>query len=422
VPHILTYAVFAIFFRFTLSAFHPFTFPPVVGPFSINALYSLLVIGLGFQFINYRLLLVRFLLPVYGLLLLIVVSAVYNGSLKESIQSLLKWMFLVVITLAIYESVVRVGRALVLEKLLMAFSVPITLQLISIAVGYSKVTDENAVSYIGGYNHEAVFSVMLVTALLIAALRLLVAPRPPRIWNALPLMLAVQVSMANYRTNILSMLIPLFGFLYFHYLHRGLPLAKVGAALGVVAAACALAMMDLTHVFSRFMEIGTVFESATQLIKEPQYFTDFEQNFFSARIYIWSQYIDGYLLSNSTQHLIGLGPDTWDQHFPKYAHNTFISFLYELGMLGFIGLAVVFIRTLLLCLSGPLTTYSAQLFLSFLGFTVMNLGTMPLWQIEGMVLFAVLTAFAWELKLTTSTKPVVAAMGADISNLTGEPT
>jgi len=423
VPPILTFAVFAIFFRFALSAFHPFTFPPIVGPFSINALYSLLVVGLGFQFINYRLLLLRFLLPIYGLLLLIVISAIYNGSLKESIQSLVKWLFFVVITLAIYESVVRVGRALVLEKLLMAFSVPIILQLICIPLGYNKPTeDSNAISYIGGYNHEAVFSVMLVTALIMAALRLMVAPRPSFWWTAFPLLLAVQVAMANYRTNILSMLMPLLGFLYLHFLHKGLPLAKVGVALGVVAAFFVVATMDFTTLITRFSDISTVAESLGQLIKPPQFYTQFEQDYFSARVYFWSEYINAYVESNSVQHLIGMGADTWDKQFPKYAHNTLVSYLFELGMLGFLSLAFIFTRTLLLCLSGPLTTYSAQLFLGFSGFIVMNMGTMPLWQIEGMILFAVLSAFAWELKLKTSMKTVVDPAETDISNLAGEPT
>jgi uncharacterized membrane protein YfcA len=37
-PRILVFVVYAIFFRFLLSAFHPYTFPPIAGPFSINAL------------------------------------------------------------------------------------------------------------------------------------------------------------------------------------------------------------------------------------------------------------------------------------------------------------------------------------------------------------------------------------------------
>jgi hypothetical protein len=420
-PRVLKFTVYAIFFRFMLSAFHPFTFPAVIGPFSINALYSVVVIGLGFQFIDHRLLRLRFLLPIYGLILLIVISALYNDSLKDSIQSLLKWLFFLVIALAVYESLIRVGRALVLEKLLMCFTIPVTLQLVSVALGYSKVTDnDDSISYIGGYNHEAVFSVMLVTAMSLAAMRQMIPPRAPWQWSFLPLLLAVEVALANYRTNILAMLAPLLGFLYFHFLHKGLPLAKVAAALALMAGAIALATVDFSHVVQRFAEIGTVIDSTTQLIKSPLFYTEWEQDYFSARVYIWSQYIDAYLQADSTQHVIGLGADAWEHQFRKYAHNTFISHLYELGILGCVGIAYIFLRTLLLCLSGPLTTYSAQLLLCFLGFVIMNLGTMPLWQIEGVVLFATLSALAWELKLTSTIKTAMDPAGTDDSSLVGE--
>lgn len=421
-PDVLTFVIYAIFFRFLLSAFHPFTFPAVIGPLSINALYSVLVIGLGIQFVDHRLLRLRFLLPFYGLILLIIVSALYNGTLKDSIQSLLKWLFFLVIALAVYESVVRVGRAVVLEKLFRSFSIPIVLQLLSVALGYSKSTEnESSISYVGGYNHEAVFSVMLVAALVLVALRQMLLPRTSRLWSALPLLLALQVALANYRTNILSVLPPLFGFIYFHFLHKGLPLAKVTAALGMLAAAMVLTTVDFSSVVERFAEIGTVVDSTAQLIKSPLYYTEWEQDYFSARVYIWSQYIDGYLQSNSAQHVIGLGADAWEHQFRKYAHNTFISLLYELGLLGCIGIVYIFLRTMLLCLSGPMTTYSAQLLLCFVGFLVMNLGTMPLWQIEGMILFAVLSALAWELKLATSTNTMEDAEEAETPVLAGEP-
>jgi hypothetical protein len=405
VPDVLAFVVYAIFFRFMLSAFHPFTFPAVVGPLSINALYSVLVIALGIWFIDHRLLRLRFLLPLYGLLALTVLSAAYNHSFMDSVQSLLKWLFFLVIALATYESVVRAGRVLVLEKLVLSFSVPIVLQLLSIALGYSKSTEDAAsVSYVGGYNHEAVFSVMLISALMLVMLRQMLQPRVSPVWTAVSLMLTFQIAMANYRTAILSLLTPLFGYLCFHFLYRGSALTRVAATCSVVAAAVLLTTVDFSAVVDRFAEIGTVLDSASQLIKAPIYYTEWEQDYFSARIYIWSQYIDAYMHGDIAQHLIGFGADSWARHFDKYAHNTFISILYELGMLGCFAIVLVFVRPMLLCLGGPLTTYSAQLLLCFAGFVVMNLGTMPLWQIEGMILFAVLSSLAWELKLASSAK------------------
>ena len=178
-PSILVFAVYAIFFRFVLSAFHPLTFPSIAGPLSINALYSVFIIGLGFLLIVHRLLRLKNLLPVYFLVVMILISSLYNSTFGASIQTLLKWLFFVVISLAVYESVIRAGRALTLEKLLKSFSVPVIMQFVSVLLGYSKATEnDGSISYVGGYYHEAVFSVILITALMLAALHQMSLPRP----------------------------------------------------------------------------------------------------------------------------------------------------------------------------------------------------------------------------------------------------
>lgn len=400
-PNVLIFVVLALFFRFVLSAFYTITFPPVVGPFSINALYSLLVIAIGFLLIDHRLLRLHFLIPVYFLIVLTLVSGVYNHSLKDSIQSLLKWLFFIVIALAVYESIIRAGRAVVLEKLFLSFCVPVVLQLLSVALGHSKVTEnDGSVSYVGGYSHEAVFSVMMISALLLAALRQFSLPAPrSRLWGWLPLVLAVCVVLTNYRTNMLSMLLPLGAYLFFRFLYRGLPVVKVISLMVMVTAIALLPLMDLQGVIGRFSEIGTVLDSSADLVKSPLYYTEWEQNYFSARVYIWSQYIDSFMRGDNVQYLVGLGADTWEYEFQKYAHNTFVSYLYELGVLGCLGIGYFFVRSIVRCLQAPLTAYVFLLVLSLVGFLIMNLGTMPLWQIEGMILFAILNALVWELGL-----------------------
>ncbi len=409
-PRVLVFVVLAVFFRFLLSAFHPVTFPPVVGPFSINALYSLLVIAVGFLVIDRRLLRLQFLMPVYFLILLTLVSAVYNHSVKDSIQSLLKWLFFIVIALAVYESVLKVGRGIVLEKLCLSFSIPLVLQLLSVVLGHTKDTEnDGSVSYVGGYSHEAVFSVMMISGLLIAALRQFSYPLPrSRRWGWLPLLFAVCVALTNYRTNILSMLLPFGGYLFFRFVYRGLPVIKVVSLMAMVSVLVLLPLVDLEGVVGRFAEIGTVLDSSAELVKSPLYYTEWEQDYFSARVYIWSQYIDAYLQGNTVQHLLGLGADTWSQYFEKYAHNTFVSYLYELGVFGCLGIAYFFLRSLIRCLASDMTVYAVLLALSLVGFLIMNLGTMPLWQIEGMILFAVLNALVWELGLRNRANATVA--------------
>lgn len=399
-PAVLVFVVYALFFRFLLSAFHTYTFPAVAGPFSINALYSVAVIGVGLLIINRRLLLLRYLVPIHLLILLTLITALYNGTLVQSVQSLVKWLFFIVIALAVYESLLRTERTLVLEKLLLSFSVPIALQWLSLALGHTKVTElDNSVSYLGGYNHESVFSVMLMAALTLAMLRQLMQPASSALWRYLPLLLILGIMLTNYRTSILAMLLPVGGYLWFRFVRAGHALTRVFAFCALIVGMVLLAMLDLSAFINRFAEIGTVVEKFSSLIKPPQYYTDLEQNYFSARLYIWSQYIDGYLQGNPVQYLIGMGADTWNTRFLKYAHNTFVGGLYELGIFGVGLLGYFFIITLARTLSGPLTTYSIVLFLAQVGFLVMNLGTMPLWQIEGMILFAIVTALVWERTL-----------------------
>ena len=55
---------------------------------------------------------------------------------------------------------------------------------------------------------------------------------------------------------------------------------------------------------------------------------------FSGRAYLWSQYIEAYLDGSIINILVGFGPEAWVGRFSLYAHNTFVSYLYELGLFG----------------------------------------------------------------------------------------
>jgi len=211
------------------------------------------------------------------------------------------------------------------------------------------------------------------------------------------LLIAVLVMFTNYRTSIIAMLLPLTGYIYFRFIRQGVPLMKVCASVVLACATIGIGFMDFSHIIERFSEIGTVMDSLADLIKAPAYYTEWEQDYFSARLYIWSQYLDGFVNGGTLQYLIGHGADSWSGLFAKYAHNTFVSYLYELGILGALALAYLFLRNMGRCWSSPLTIFGLFLFLAFGAFLVMNLGTMPLWQIEGVALFAMLNAFAWTL-------------------------
>lgn len=398
---VLRFAGAAIFGRLLFSALHPLTFPTLVGPFSGIALYSLVVIGMGFFIIDRRLLLLRYLFPFYGLHLLILISAVYNDSLRESIESVVKWLFFIVMALALYESVIRVGRQQTLQVLLASFHLPLLLQALSVVTGHTKATEnDGSISFIGGFQHEAVFSVILLTALCLAILTQTQNAKLSRPGVALIGLIAAGIFLANYRTNILASLLPLAGFLWLYGFQKVSVYSRIRVVVLVIAGLLAVQSIDFNALLQRFSDIGQVIDNATQLIKPPAYFTDWEKDYFSSRVYFWSEYVHAYLQGDAIQLLIGAGADTWEKQFPKYAHNTFVSTLYELGLAGVLLLGFSFWRGLRLSCNGRLTPYSFLLGMCFLGFFTANLGTMPLWQIEGMILFAVLNALAWQRQLT----------------------
>ena len=115
---------------------------------------------------------------------------------------------------------------------------------------------------------------------------------------------------------------------------------------------------------------------------------------FSGRAFIWSQYLTAWLRGDTIVFLFGLGPDAWQGVFTVYAHNTFVSYLYEYGLFGLLGITVVFgaYFSLALSLTGSVRRLSV---ISAFSFLILNLATMPLWQVEGNLLFAILLGQVW---------------------------
>ena len=81
-----------------------------------------------------------------------------------------KFGYLIVITIAVYESISERGEERTMSLLLWAMVTPVFFQFLSVAFGISKGAEGvgAGVSYVGGYNHEAGFSTVLATGFVIA--------------------------------------------------------------------------------------------------------------------------------------------------------------------------------------------------------------------------------------------------------------
>jgi hypothetical protein len=394
-PDFVTRFLFVvIWLRFTMSAFHPFTFPPLVLGLSLNALASCAFIAIGLLSLNLRLLTLKSLVPLYLLIAVSLVSAVVNAQLTNGINSLVKFLFLIVITLAAYEAMHRHGHMQVLKGLLIVFVVPIILQWLSVAMDIGKATEaDGSISFIGGYFHEASFSVILVTFLYVVFLG---QGRGMLVWTCLVVGI-VGLGLANYRTSILSVLPPLAAFFLTTTLGHFVSRHRLVILIALVAVCAAVIAGSISLVGDRFQDIATALQKGASLVKPPMYFTSDERALFSGRAYIWSQYLYSWVSGQPINILLGFGPDSWEDRFPKYAHNTLVSYAYEFGLAGLFAIVYLLLRNFRLALEAPVHARFPMV-AAYLGFFLLNLATMPLWQIEGNILFAILLARTWHIR------------------------
>ena len=149
----------------------------------------------------------------------------------------------------------------------------------------------------------------------------------------------------------------------------------------------------------RFADIGTMLDKNTSLLQPPERFSQEETLMFSGRAYLWSQYIEAYLDGSIINILVGFGPEGWVGRFSLYAHNTFVSYLYELGLLGVAAFLWLLISNFVVALHAN-SDDKPILISCHIGFFVLNLATMPFWTLEGAILYALLLSQTWHSKST----------------------
>jgi O-antigen ligase len=400
----LSYLLFAFWVRYALSALPAITHPKVVAGFSINALGTLLIVALGFLIVPKRLFAMKLLGPFYIFIGLVLISGAINAETKGTIEASLRLCLLVLVQLSVIAALLQVGWKRVLGSLMTVFILPVTLQAMSIAVGNStESVDSLGRSFIGGYGHESGFAMILLTLLLVA---MFWQPRRPGPKVIVILWTIIGLGLANYRTGIISavpifLVIALAGFAAsMNPRERTMGMALVMITL---TAAAATLLLSSSAVIERFTAITEIFE--IDFLKSPFEYTRADQDMLTGRVYIWSLYLDGFQNAGLVQKLIGFGPESWSGTFEKYAHNTFISYLYEYGIFGLISFICYWIANIMVCLRAGDRSLTVKFIAAYGGFTVLNLATMPLWQISGVMFFGLLNGFAAYALLTRTAPP-----------------
>ena len=386
----LAFAICAIWLRFFLSAFHTITYPSLVAGFSINALGSIGVAGLGLLLIPTAVFTLRKLFPYYLFFVAIAASGIVNFEIPGTINVLVKWCYFLVISGALFLSIRMQGHADTFKKLAVAFVMPATLQVFSLMLGEVKATEsDGSASYIGGYNHEAAFSMIIASFVFVIGLteRGSIKFRSLLFTSAVILLMLV-----NYRTSMLAVL-PIVAVFYYNLVEQRVRPSQKVPVMTIVIMIITIAFIGLSVTMSeRFSDVGTLISNLDLILKAPIYFSEMEKDIMSARVYIWSQYINAFIHADLLNQLLGFGPGSWSSAFKLYAHNTFVSYLYEYGLLGLLMFLFLCVSTVIQTLNMNDSALRKLMLLSFLGFLAMNMATMPLWNIEGLIFFSLIGA------------------------------
>ena len=267
---------------------------------------------------------------------------------------------------------------------------PVALQVLSILLGHTKATEaDGSTSFIGGYNHESAFSMVIVAYVFLLGM---IERGTLRMHTTLFTVALILLVLVNYRTSILTVL-PIAAIFYFTQAEQKIKPSQKPAVMTVITLFLAVVLVMLSFSMrERFTDIGSLIANLDVVLKAPEYLSQTERSLMSSRVYIWSQYIDGYRNAGVIRHIFGFGAESWRDAFNLYAHNTFISYLYEFGVVGFTSLISLCIIILGNAFRIVNKAASRTLLFTFIGFLAMNLATMPLWNIEGLIFFAIFSA------------------------------
>lgn len=398
------YVIFASWFRYTLSSLHEYSYQEAVAGISWIALGSVLIILIGFAVLDFRRILIKPLIPVGLICSCIAVSGILNDHLGSAFEPVLRFLFFSVICVAVLQAL-ESGGALFLKRMLYLFVPLLLYQLASIFLGVVKAGEfDGSASYIGGFYHEQQFSIVLATCVLVAAL----AHGASRLLRTVMTIVALMgVYWANYRTTIIG-LMPLVAVQLILNVPRAFAHGQRTLVRGVVGVAALAALAIVSGaVVERFSDLRTFATQAALVLEAPESFQSDERRLLSGRIQIWSGYIHAYAAAPTVQKVVGFGPDAWIGTFPKNAHNTVLSFLYEFGILGVAALLSLWITMLYMAFRAPSNVRPA-LVASHLGFLIWNMATLPHWQLEGNIFYGILCGYTLaKARVAVATKQAV---------------
>lgn len=383
------FVLFALWARYLFGAYHVYMFKPLAAGLSGNAFASIAIAGIGLLVIKLRHLMLTALLPIYLLMALILLSGILNHDTTGAFGVMIKYAYLMVVVVATFEALRQDEEGKMMPLLLWAFAPLLLFQWLSVAMNMPKGSEEGGLVWIGGFNHEAAFSLALATAFMAGCLA-----RKVHAGIRIGFMIAtlVGIFLAGYRTAIFAVgplaFVAAWGVLTDYVKPEQRRAVATMALVVVVAAAAALAVA----YHDKFTDLATFLSNPGSLIKEPREFTQLDRQVMSGRPLIWSQYLFAYADGTPIQHLFGFGAESWTDIFSVYPHNTLVGTLYELGMFGVGAMLILWFSMLLLAI-GARRKERLTLIAAHMSFIIMNFATMPFWQVEGLAFYGLLCGY-----------------------------
>ena len=377
--------------RYMVTFYHEYTTNPILGGQSLNSFVTLGVAVVCLFYSRHDLIRYRAILPVYGMIAALLVSGLLNMEFAGTVNALIRQgLFLGLMILVATAIDAEPNDGSVSRIMLAAFVVPLCYQLMSVVFRLGKASEsDGSVSYMGGYVHESVFSIMLLTALVVIALSGGLTWKRRTVYMAL---IFTALFFANYRTSVIAAA-PI---LLMHIIFGSANNARAGLANYVRAGAFLFAIIFgafMTVLLSqRMADLGTLLTSGGGLIKPPSAFGTEDRSLLSGRILIWSDYLYTTLRSDVSNLVFGFGPDSWQQVFSIYAHNVYISYVYEIGFVGTALYLYMLAHFLWLALAAR-PDKRWHLVGIHLCYGILCLGTMPTFSIEGVLFYAVICGY-----------------------------
>ncbi len=407
----LAFLVLTIWSRYVIAAFPQYTSLPVAAGLSVSAIMTFLIAGLGVLLVAPRTFLLRSLIPLYLLMGMIAISGIANQTFSGIVVGCLRLTYLLVLQLALYNAAMRVGVDRVVRSLLIVFCFPLSMQWASIVLGIEKLSgvtlpswqdlDVIGHNYVGSYDHESMMSIMLVTFLFVL---LFWRTRSPVFWGCVALGVA-GLHFSNYRTVTLAggpVILAILFTRYFAMFNVRSRFVAVALLVSIVLPVMLAVLVD-GRLAERFEDVGAI--SELDLMRDTYQLSEPDRDLLTGRYYIWVEYVSAWRHGSLKQGFIGFGPESWKGTFVMYAHNLYISTLYELGAIGLVILFIYLLHLIYLCFRINDRVARLKLLAGYAGFLIMSFATMPMWKIEGLIFLAVLNGSALSLATLSRRQP-----------------